>query len=1363
MYRNTTVGSLPLGLSRRLLAQCFATLFACLTVVCWLALAGSLPLQAQSTSGGGIQGTISDPSGAAVANAQVTATNTDTGVATIHTTSGTGTYSIQPLPVGTYNVEVVAKGFQRLLQENINVDNDSVVGLNLKLTVGGGETTITITAAPPMLDTTDAVLGGTIENQLYSSLPLSMNGGPRDPTAFQYLMPGVQENPSNNTNQGTTAGSSGIYGGTGQTNLNANYVEGVPVSNINAQGSGTAVANAVSVDAVNQFSVQTSGASTSFGGAGVTNYTINSGGNTFHGTVFDFIRNTMFDTWGYFSKVPNGATGLAVKPGEHQNSYGGSISGPILKDKLFFFGSYEGYHYTKISNTPQTGTIPTMLNRTGNFTDELGTIAQNMSDPTGGSNGSRPAFLGLVNGIPTLNVIPPSEISNISQALQAKLPPPTTNGTFLNYLASLPLSNQDYTIDVKIDYTLNSRNHFSLVGLGGLVGYAGAPDYTGSNAYSQLPIPYAAGQYTNQKTATGIIRYTYNATESLINSLSYGYTRNWGEGFSLTKGTANTATAAGINNLPPGGASENMPAVSFSHNGGPTATNWFNWGSNSSTGPGAQNSYSVIDNLTWIKGRHNFTFGAQVQWLENNGGSYGGYSQSLGLTYSDYDTAGPGGGDMYASFLVGSVYSDSVHTQTIQDVGARYRPMSPYVYDNWQVSPKLTLNLGIRYDYLQPYHEVQDRIAFLNPTMINPIVGVPGVLEYAGFPNINNFTAETTAPFLTSAQELAMYAPYICHCTTPVHPYNNNWEPRVGFAYAYTPSTVFSGAFGVALTHSGGVGGGSGALNATGNNSEFSASSGPAQSGSTGDPAFFLNPNYLNPAAPPHAIVTPPTQGTQGTIVPPATLAPVVPCVAAGTCSALSNIPPWTAPGVNVNPLATTGSYDFTAYNADHLNDIGCSVGNNDYCNAQGVNYADPYYGGRGPQYISYNLSIQKMINKKAVLTVAYSGSETHFLPGGSGRGYAFNTFSPDYSEEFSGALTGSNLVGGVTAPFPRFAGPSATFAQALRPFPQFSGCSTGDMAKSGAGCGNDLWGNTGNSNYNSLQVTLVQRPWHNLQGMMNYTRAKEIDNTSYHRSQFPVGPQDGNFVQSMAANRVDRGLGGSNQTNGFNLTWSYAFPIGRGQAFFATNRIAGLIGGGWEFSGIYKYRDGVPLKINMGTNCMVNAVGGQGVCMPDYNPSFDKRQVRVNGRWGRGPGSNAQTYTTLNYLNPNAFLSPDSSPTDPDYSAGTTTEPWTTFKIGNIASTAPDGIHGPGWWDVDLGLRRTFTVRETATLHLTFQVEADVSNATNSTFFNVGSLSLSTTGSTPYPNWSSAFGTVTGQNQQIAPRDWQFAGRFRF
>ena len=181
MYRNTTVGSLPLGLSRRLLTQC-CSLFVCLMLCCGMALWGGLALHAQSTAGGGIQGTITDPTGAVVRDAEVTATNTDTGVATTKKTNNDGVYSMI-LQVGPYNVEVVAKGFSRHLQENVSVDNASMLGLNIKLSVGGASETITVTDAPSPLDTTDATLGGTIENDLYSQLPLSMNGGPRDPTA----------------------------------------------------------------------------------------------------------------------------------------------------------------------------------------------------------------------------------------------------------------------------------------------------------------------------------------------------------------------------------------------------------------------------------------------------------------------------------------------------------------------------------------------------------------------------------------------------------------------------------------------------------------------------------------------------------------------------------------------------------------------------------------------------------------------------------------------------------------------------------------------------------------------------------------------------------------------------------------------------------------------------------------------------------------------------------------------------------------------------------------------------------------------------------------------------------------------------
>jgi len=1335
MHRNTTVGSLPLGLSRRLLATCSA----CLIALGIFALLAGQPLRAQIAGEGAIEGTVTDKSGAVVPHAKVTATNTATGVQVTRETTGSGDYSISPLQAGDYNVEAVAKGFQRLLQENVQVDALAKVGLNLKLSVGADNTTITITDAPPFLDTTNATIGGTIENELYTNLPLSMGGAPRDPTAFQYLMPGVQEGPPPTSSGGLQQG---IYGGTGQTNLNENYIEGIPVSNINSQGDNSPVAKAVSVDAVDQFQVQTNGASTAFGGAGVTNYTIKSGGNQLHGTIFDYVRNTIFDTWGYFAKVPL-ASGFAVKPGEHQNSYGGSLGGPIIKDKLFFFGTYEGFGYTKVDNTPQYITIPTLAERTGNFTDQFGSQTPNVFDPIL----NRAPAQGMLNGVPTFNVLLASDISPISQALAAALPQPTNLSTVQNYLAGLPLENQDYTIDARLDYTISTRNKVSLVSVAGNRGYGNQPDYSN---LQQLPKPYAAGSFTNSKTASGVLTYTYVASQTLINSIKYGYTRTWGESFSISSGTKFNSALAGINNLPAGNASNSMPSVSFSQGESTGAIQPANWGSTANSGPTGTNSYTIIDNLQWIKGRHNFTFGLQVQWLETNQAGYGGYSNVLAVQANGYDTAnspygtsgGFVGGSAYASFLLGAFYTGSVSTQSISDVGGRFRPDALYVQDDWRFSPKLTLNLGLRYDYLQPYHEVKDRIAFLNPTLNNPIVGIPGVQEYAGFP-------VTSGPNATTAA----YLPYICHCTTPVKPYNKNFEPRLGFAYAAKQSFVVRGGFGIQLTHAGGAGGGTGAASGTGNSGEFGQTTAWSQTGSTGNPGFFLNPNITGSPA---AVFTPPNQGSQPVI----NGTPIACLTAATPCSPWSAIPPWTPPGINVNPLYSTGDYNFQQAFSDHANDYGCQTSDNATCVPQPINYADPYYGGRGPQFINYNLGIQQLINKKAVLSINYAGSQTHFLSGGSGRGYATNTISPDFGEELEGTLTGPALTSQTTVqavdptyklPYASFAGTAATVAKSLAAFPQFSGFT-------------DIWGDTGNSNYNSIQFSVIQRPWHNLSGFVNYTRAKSIDDTNGHRTQYPVGPQDGNFTRAYSANRIDRGLGKYNQTNAFNLTWSYNLPVGRGQAFFATNRIAGLIGGGWLITGIYKYRDGYPLRITNGAGCNSATNAGQGTCLPDYAPGFDKRTARINGRWGRGPGATASNINTLQYLNPNAFVCPDSPVTFPTQSCGTGSI-YGTWKLGNVANTAPDGLYGPGWWDIDLGIRRTFTVIERPTLHLTFQVEGDIINATNSTFFNISSTSWNNNCSAQSiaSNCNLAYGAVGGQNVQIPPRDMQFAGRFRF
>jgi hypothetical protein len=1310
-----------MGLYARVPFLSFQTVTRRLTRSIVLALAFSLlvaggMLRAQENGAAELEGTVNDPTGAAIPKATVTATNITTGIMTVRETNKTGGYLITPLQPGEYTLTVEAPGFEKHVQEHIILDGLQKLGLNVKMTVGSDQQTVTVSEAPPMLDTDDASIGGTIENEMYSQLPLSMGGAPRDPTAFQFLMPGVQE--------GTGRG---VFAGSGQENLNEVYLDGVPMTSPTAQGSGTPISSAVSVDAVDQFQVKTNGGGVALGGIGVTNYTLKSGGNKFHGTIFDYVRNTLFDSWGYFAKVP-AANGYARKPGEHQNSYGFALGGPIIRDKFFFFGTYEGFHYTKISNTPQYITIPTLRERTGDFTEVYGTAQAGIYDPIAApstGNSRTIPFTGMLNGLPTLNVIPQSELSSISTYFQKALPAPTNGGTVNNYLSGLPLENDDYRIDVHLDYNISRRHQLSITGVGGTNGYGSLPNYS---TQQQLPEPYAVGDYTNARTASAVLTYTFVVSQATINTVKYGFSRSWGPGFAPSANGPFTPVNAGIGNTPPGNASNAIPNITFGYNATTSPLNPYSWGGSGDTGGVATNTFTIIDNFTMVRGRHNIVFGFQYQWLEANGNTYGTYSNTLENDFNADDTecfpstscptfpTGVNNGNPYASYLVGVVYRSRIEDQSITTIGGRYRPFAPYVSDNWRATSRLTLDLGLRWDYLEPYHEVLDRIAFLNPKVINPAIGYPGGLSYAGYgPGPNS-----------------LYTPYICQCSTPVNSHASNFEPRVGVTYAITNKTVLRGGFGIMTTHAGGVGGRAGATVGTGT-SEYSATSVWAQSGSTGEPAFFLNPGLTNQ--------------------PPALYSPSM-----NNQPNYSSIPNSTVPGASLNPLAAAGNYPFTSQvltaGGTYVgNPYGCTVASDNVtCAPEPLNYADPNYGGRGPQFMNWNFGFQHMIDKSAVLSVNYAGSQTHFLAGGGNRGYATNTISPDYLVPLNQALPTTNLaaaaaiIPGFHVPYPAFSGVGATVIKALSPFPQFLN-------------NTDLWGQTGNSNYNALQISIIQRPWHRLSGLFNYTFSKEIDDTHGHRTQYPVGPQDGNFSHFYPSDRVDRGVGTFNQKNVINATWVYALPFGAG-AIGSNHFLVRAIAGGWGLSGIYKYRPGIPLQVTNGAGCNSATNGGQGTCLPDYAPGFNKANARINGRWGHGPGANASNIQYIQYLNPAAFQCIDNTVCG----TSTTTGSW---KLGNISKEAPDGLIGPGYWDVDMGVRRTFQLVEKPSLNLKFNVEADVINVTNSTFFSLGNGGASwgtcAAGTTPSTCAYKAYGTVGGQNPSVPPRDWQFAGRFTF
>ena len=280
-------------------------------VVTCLLLAASLA--AQIGGSGTIKGTVFDPSGAVVPSAAVTAINVATGVETRRESTAAGLYVIAPLPAGTYKITVTASGFRTTVQEHVVVDALSTVEMNLKLEVGAPVESITVIAAPPELNTADARMGRTIRNDMYTALPLAMgDGSPRNPAAFIYLMPGVQE-----------GGTFGFVNG-GQSFSKDVYLEGLPITDAVRQGESRALQFGVSVEAVDQFQVETSGQSVEYNGQGSENYTIKSGTNDLHGSLFEYLRNTVLDSRGFFSPK---------RPQQNQNQFGFTIGGPLKKNR----------------------------------------------------------------------------------------------------------------------------------------------------------------------------------------------------------------------------------------------------------------------------------------------------------------------------------------------------------------------------------------------------------------------------------------------------------------------------------------------------------------------------------------------------------------------------------------------------------------------------------------------------------------------------------------------------------------------------------------------------------------------------------------------------------------------------------------------------------------------------------------------------------------------------------------------------------------------------------------------------------------------------------------------------------------------
>jgi Carboxypeptidase regulatory-like domain len=413
-----------------------------------------------------------------IPGATVGATNSATGITTTTTTTGAGDFDFSNLDPGIYTVTVTAKGFEKLAQQNIHVNAMESQTYNPVLTVGGVDVQITVSAEPPQLETSNATLGSTMEQETYAELPIEMgafnSADQRRATDFVYLMPGVQGNETN----GNATTNTGVVNGSGSRGaVSAVYIDGIPFVRAGGNGDPRYVWTAISVDAVDQFQLQTSGYSAIYEGQGVMNYSIKQGGAKYHGSTYEFFRNTALDTWGFFAKTTNTPTGQAIKPVEHSNEYGINLSGPLVplgawKEKVFYYGNYNGFRYT--SATPTSMTFPTTAQQGGDFSaaglpaiyDPI-TQAQCTANSNNGpcryqygytaGGGVGPAGNPVLTG--TKNVIPSGEFSPIAANMQKFLAGlPIGSALQGNYIAPNATGLVNWSMTHRIDYIVNSRD-----------------------------------------------------------------------------------------------------------------------------------------------------------------------------------------------------------------------------------------------------------------------------------------------------------------------------------------------------------------------------------------------------------------------------------------------------------------------------------------------------------------------------------------------------------------------------------------------------------------------------------------------------------------------------------------------------------------------------------------------------------------------------------------------------------------------------------------------------------------------------------------------------------------------------------------
>jgi hypothetical protein len=693
---------------------------------------------AQVTTGS-ILGTVHDASGAVVPGATVTITDTGKGTTSIKQTDSEGNYDVPFLIPGTYNVSVEMTGFKRSVQSNIVLDIDQKASVDFSLEPGGTSETVQVTSAAPLIRLDSSELGEVVGKRQVQNLPL--NG--RNFAQLVYLVPGVTtgqagENLSGSSSFNPRAASDFNALGS-QANTNGWIVDGIADNEYTFN----TVMVQPSVESIAEFKVLTGSYSAEFGvGAGIVSVSTRSGSNDLHGEVFLYLRNSAVDARNYFARV-----GSAVqKPAYRRGQFGGAVGGAIIKDKLFYFADYYGQRSLK--GIVNQNNVPTAAERIGDFsgyTNTGGTLIP-IYDPlttTVNSAGvyTRTQFMGCNGNQP--NVICPSRLSQVGLNLASIYPLPQTSGSFNNYVSTADQIIDDNGGNARVDYHLSDKDSmFGRFSYERFVQTAPNP-LTGGQGTCCLPTPpsaakqfdlgpYVAGIQLTTLIAQGLsLNETHLFSPSLFNEFRAGYSRT--NPFTTQSDFGhNSSTSLGIQGLNISQYTTGLPNLTIGSSCGNEFT-CLQGGTAFLPAHPVQTDIQIEDTFSWTKQNHSLKFG--FRYVRILASPFTNTTTRGGLTFADNftssGTAAVGGAGL-ASILLGFPNAGSRNFLLVPYYITNQQ-YSGFAQDDWKVSPRLTINAGLRYDVFTPDVEKDNKLANFNEnTLVFDYAGQNGVSRTAG-------------------------------------------------------------------------------------------------------------------------------------------------------------------------------------------------------------------------------------------------------------------------------------------------------------------------------------------------------------------------------------------------------------------------------------------------------------------------------------------------------------------------------------------------------------------------------------------------------------------------------------------------------